>query len=110
MDYQPMGQPNPVMNQTPEPAMEREHSNGVWYAVGAVVIIALGFWYFYGTRVPVTEESAGAQASTVEQTQMPTLTAGDTTADISADLSQIPDDSAALDADASAAANDISGL
>ena len=107
MDYQPMEQtPNPTMSQVPEP---QGHANGVWYAVGAVVIIALGFWYFYG-RAPAAGEPAGTQASAVEQSQIPTLSGGDTTADISADLSQIPDTSAALDADASASASAISGL
>ncbi|MDO8593588.1 MAG: hypothetical protein Q7R59_01655 [bacterium] len=105
MDYQPTGQvPNPVMNQAPEPMTKQGHSNGVWYAVGAVVIIALGFWYFYGMKVPAAETSA------VEQVEIPALTGGNTTADISADLSQIPDDSAALNQDASASAQVVSGF
>lgn len=108
-----MGQePNPVMNQTPEPAMNQtpppSHTNGVWYAVGAVVVIALGFWYFYTRPAPVP--ATDTQSTAVEQAQIPALTGGNTTADISADLGQIPDASAALDADASAAASAISGL
>lgn len=100
--------PNPAMNQTPEP---EGHSNGLWYVVGAVVIIALGLWYFYGTKAPAVEnQTAGTQASTIEQTQIPPLAGGNTTADISANLNQVPDTSAALNADATAAANAISGL
>ncbi len=108
--------PNPAMNQTPtpEPATSQvpgpSHGNGAWYAIAAVVVIALGLWYYYyGTRTP-EEQPAGTRASAVEQTTIPALTGGNTTADISADLSQIPDTSAALDADAAASAAAVSGF
>lgn len=90
-------------------AIEQGHTNGVWYAIGAVVVIALGLGYYFWTKAPATVEPTETQASAVEQAQ-PALTGGNTTADISADLSQIVDTSAALDADASAAASAISGL
>ncbi len=113
-----MGQmPNPAMNQTPapEPAMNQvpgpSHHNGVWYVVGAAVIVALGLWYYYGVRAPATEgQLTETQASAVEQTTIPALTGGNTTADISSDLNQIPDTSAALDAAAAASAADVAGL
>ena len=106
-----MGQmPDPAMNQTPEPVMDQtpppSHTNGIWYVVGAVVVIALGLWYFYAGQAPATN----TQSTAVEQAQIPALTGGNTTADISTDLSQVPDTSAALDADASASASAISGL
>lgn len=84
-------------------------SSKVWYVVvGLVVLAALAAWYFYdqGQRAPVS----APEASAVEEAQLPALSSGDTAADISADLSQIPDTSAALDADAAAAAAAISGL
>src|SRR3989344_2000662 len=116
MDYQPTGQvPNPAMNQTPEPAPamnqvpEPSHSNGAWYAIAAVVVIALGLWFYYGTKAP-EEQPAGTRASAVEQTEIPALTGGNTTADISADLDQIPDTSAALDAEAAASGAAVSGF
>ncbi len=86
--------------------MDQGSLNNRWYIIGVVVVVVAALWYFYGRQAP----TAGTETSAVEQTQIPTLTGGDTTADISADFSQIPDTSAALDADASAAANDISGL
>jgi hypothetical protein len=108
MDYQPMGQePSPVMNQAPAPMPSQGSANGIWYAVGAAVVIALGLWYFYGTSAPATTT---VESTAVEQTALPALTGGNTTADISADLNQIPDTGAALDADASAAASALSGL
>ena len=118
-----MGQvPNPIPNQAPNPVtnptpvmgatVEQGHASGVWYAALAIVVVALalGLWYFFAVT-PVTEEQpAETQASNVEETQIPALTGGNTTADISADLNQVPDTSAALDADAAASANAISGL
>jgi len=113
MDYQPTGNtPDPSMNQAPEPAMapvpapEPGHANSIWYVIGAAVIIALGLWYFYGTQAPV----ASPESSAVDQTQIPAPSSGNTTADISADLSQIPDTSAALDADAAASADAVSSF
>ena len=77
-----------------------------WYIIGAIVIIALGLWYFYAKPAP----TAAPQTSAVEQAQTPGVTAGNTTADISADLAQVPDTSAALTADASASAQAVSGF
>ncbi len=81
----------------------------IWYIIAAVVIVAmLGYWYFGSTNTP--SPTATTQTSAVGQTQLPGLTAGNTTADISADLSQTPDPSAALNADATASAQAVSGL
>ncbi len=75
-----------------------------WYIIAAVVIVALlGYWYFGST-------SSQSPTSAVEQAQLPGLTAGNTTADISTDLNQTPDPSAALNADAAASAQAVSGL
>jgi len=90
----------------PAPVPEPRQANGVWYVIAAAVIIALGLWYFYGTQTPV----ATPESSAVEQTELPALTGGDTTTDITADLNQIPDVSAALEADAAASEQDISNL
>ncbi|MCR4334098.1 MAG: hypothetical protein NUV60_03775 [Patescibacteria group bacterium] len=112
MDYQPTGNtPEPAMNQTPEPMMSQppvqKSAQGVWYVIVAVIIVVLGLWYFYGTR---TSDSSDVPTSAIEQSQLPVLTGGDTTADITADLNQIPDTSAALGADAAAIAGEISNL
>lgn len=111
MDYQPMGQtPNPVQNQTPPPTMnpipQSSQTNGIWYVVIALVVIALGLWYFYGSKASTTS----TEPTAVEQTQIPALTSGNTTANISADLNQITDTSSALDADAAASAAAVSGF
>lgn len=111
MDYQPTGNtPDPSMNQAPEPAMAPvsapSHSNGIWYVVGAAVVLALGLWYFYMMQAP----AATTESSAVDQAQVPALSEGNTTADISADLSQIPDTSAAFEADAAASADAVSGF
>lgn len=90
----------------------QDSSMKVWYLIAAVVIIALGFWYFYGTRAPIS----GVQPATTEQTQSqtqtqsPSLSTGDTTADISADLEQTVDNGAALDQDAAASIQEVQGF
>ncbi len=104
MDYQPMEQ---TTQQMTGETMEQDSSAKVWYIIiGALVVIALGLWYFYWTGAL----TATAPTSAVEQAEIPALTGGDTTADISADLNQIPDTSAVLDADAAASADAIQGL
>ena len=81
----------------------------IWYIVlAAVVVIGLGLYFVL--KPPVTEQAATDAQSSAEQAQLPALTGGNTTADISADLNQIQDSSATLDADAAASANDIQGL
>ena len=81
----------------------------IWYIIATVVIVAvLGYWYFGSTNTSLP--TATTQTPSVEQTQIPGLTAGNTTANISADLSQTPDTSAALTADAAASAQAVSGL
>lgn len=70
----------------------------MWYIVGAVVVIAaLAFWYF--------------SASPVQTPTTSTQTSGDNTAAaISNDFNQISDNTAALDADAAASAQAVSGF
>ena len=81
-------------------------SIAIWYVIGAVVIIAFAFWYFYGKQTSTTD----TQSTVVEQTQTPAQSSGNTTADISADLNQVTDASVGLDADASATGGDINSL
>lgn len=89
--------------------VEQSSSATLWYIVLAVVVvIGLGLLYFV-TSSPVTYETASDAQTSTEQT-LPALTGGNTTADISADLNQIQDSSAALDADASASANEVQSL
>ena len=78
----------------------------MWYLVGGLILVGLALWYFYGQSAP----SENAPTSAIEETQLPEPTVGDTTADITTDLEQIPDPSSALDADAAAAASDIQFL
>lgn len=81
-------------------------SSAKWYAVGAVVIVAFAFWYFYMKQSP----AINTQPTAVEQVQTLELSGGNTTADITTDLNQVSDSSAALNADATAAANALKGL
>ena len=76
-----------------------------WYIIGIVVVIALALWYAYG-RTPATN----TWSSSLGQTEAPALSSGDTTADIASDLSQTPDTSAALNADAAASAQAVQSL
>lgn len=84
--------------------MEQGSSMKVWYIVGIVALLALAAWFVYGGATPAADTSA------LEQTQISGLTSGDTTADISADFNQLPDTATALDADAAASAQAVSGL
>lgn len=76
-------------------------------AIMAVVIVAFGFWYLYAKQ---TRENDIQSSSIVEQTQNIPQTGGNTIPDISNDLNQILDDSAALDQDAALSAQDVSGF
>lgn len=81
---------------------DQDSSSGkAWYIVAIIVIVALGVWYYYGKQASSVGTESPATA------QMP---AANTTEDISADLSQIPDVSADLDTDAAAAAQAVQGL
>ncbi len=73
-----------------------ESSNTMWYIIGAVIIIAIGLWYFYAPQSMTTSTESTANDTT--------------TAAISADLEQIPDDSAAFNQAAAASAQDVSGF
>lgn len=68
----------------------------MWYIIGAVVIIALAFWYF---------SASPAQAPTAS-----TQTQSDTVAAISADLNQTSDGSAELNQAAAASAQTVAGF
>lgn len=73
--------------------MDQGSSNNMWYIVGAVIIVALALWYFMGRPATRTE------------------TTNDTsTAALTDEFNQIPDDSAALDQDAAASAEAVQGL
>jgi len=74
------------------------------YIVGAVIIVlALGLWYYYSAQSPLLDTF---ETSPTAQEQAP-LTSGDTTADISADLNQLPDDTATLNQNAAASAEAV---
>ena len=118
MENQPTGQtteqaveqPQPMGQTVGQPPVEQSSSATIWYIVlAAVVVIGLGFLYFV-TNSPVTYETAPDAQTSTEQTQIPAPTEGNTTADISADLNQIQDSSAALDADSTASSNEIQSL
>ena len=84
-----------------------QSSSKKWYIIGGVIIIALALWYIYGRgSAPALDTQAGIAGGTQEAP----LTGGDTTADISADLSQTADTSAALDADAAAVGQAVQEL
>lgn len=84
--------------------MENQPTGQTVWVVLAVVVIGLGLLYFV-MKSPATDSQ-----TSIEQVQIPAPTAGNTTADISADLNQIPDTSAALDAEAAATADELKNL
>ena len=97
MDYQTTGQ---------------DSSTRAWYIIGIIIVLAaFAFWYYYAkqsqTGVPPTDVPQPAVAG---DTQTVPLSSGNTTADISDDWSQTPDDTAALNQAAAASAADISGF
>ena len=82
--------------------------NKILYIIGILIImVTVAFLYFSAkqAQAPTTTESTA-----VEQTQIPPLASGNTTADISADLNQVPDTSAALDQAATASAQAVQGF
>ena len=114
MENQPMGQTTEQTVERPmeqpvwQPPEKQGSSVTIWYIVlAAVVVIGLGLYFVI--QPPADEAATDAQALT-EQTQLPVPTKGNTTEDIFADLNQIQDSSATLDADASASANEVQGL
>lgn len=79
----------------------------MWYVVGAIiVIVALAYWYARSGQ----PQGTGAQSTAAGEMQIAPLSSGNTTAAISADLNQTPDDSAALNQAASASAQAVSGF
>ena len=124
MDYQPMNQstegsvpPMPSMYEpAPAPAAPAKSMTKLYVALGGVVLLSLGVlvvWYLMPPVVPtapVAEQQQVPQTSAVAETQLAPLTSGNTTANISADLSQIPDDSAALTQDQNSLKQSIQGL
>ncbi|MCX6786642.1 MAG: hypothetical protein NTU85_02405 [Candidatus Kaiserbacteria bacterium] len=77
--------------------MDQGLSSKMWYIIGAVVVIALAFWYF----------SASPVKAPTANTQTPS---DNTTAAISADLNQTSDGSAELDQAAAASAQAVQGF
>lgn len=67
----------------------------MWYIVGAIIIIALAFWYF--SEKPPVEV-------------VPTIPNENTATAISAEFAQIPDISAELDQEASNSAQAVQGF
>ncbi len=70
----------------------------MWYVIGAVVIVALAFWYF---------SASPAKAPTASTTQIPS---DNTTAAISTALNQTSDGTAELNAAAASSAQAVQGF
>ena len=92
--------------------METNQDSGMgWYAtVIVVIIIALGAWWYFSSmkaQAPVTPTDSSAIENT---SSTPVVSAGNTTADIQADLEQTADGSAALDQQAAASAKAVEGF
>lgn len=113
MENQPIDQ-NSSNPASPEQAVQEQSStNTTPYIIGVVIVIAaVVLWYVYSAQVsPVSTETPPTETQTLSTDQTtPGVTSGNTTADISADLDQIPDPSAGLDADATASASDLQSL
>lgn len=73
-------------------------SSTMWYIIGAIVIIALAFWYF-------SASPAQSPTATTQQSQNT-----NTAAAISAEFNQTSDGSAALAQDQAASAQAVSGF
>ncbi|KKW43867.1 MAG: hypothetical protein UY97_C0004G0028 [Parcubacteria group bacterium GW2011_GWB1_57_6] len=73
--------------------MDQGSSNSMWYIGGAVIVVAIALWYFMGQ--PATRMESTSDTSTAALTD---------------EFNQIPDDSAALDQDAAASAEAVQGL
>ena len=86
--------------------MNQSSSNTTWYIVGAVVVIAAFALWYYSAQTP----SADMQNSAVEQTQALPLSSGNTTADISTDLTQTLNSSAELDQEVAASIQAVQGF
>ncbi len=87
----------------------------MWYVGGVVVIVivALAVWYFSSTQTPATTSTqitTSTQVSAIQQSQMPPLSSGNTTADIQNDLNQTSNGSAALNQDQNSVNTSIQGL
>lgn len=77
----------------------------LWWYVGGIaviVIIAFAIWRFSSSQAPVatnTQTATSTPVSAIQQTQLPPLSSGNTTADIQNDLNQTSNGSAALNQD-----------
>jgi hypothetical protein len=94
------------MDNQPTDQMNEEASNNVWYLICIFIVIVLAGWYLYGRNAPTVNTESAA----TEQTQVTPLSSGNTTADITNDLNQTPDSSAALDQSAAASAQSVQGF
>lgn len=107
-----MNQNVPVQNSPVQATPMQSSSHALGYLVGAVVIVVVAgaLWYAYSTRTEPaldTETPTATEQTQSAETQSPV--SGNSTADISADLDQI-DSSSALDAEAAASADSVSGF
>lgn len=91
MNQQPAAQPASPMG-----ADAGQVPHMTWYIVGAIAILAaLGYWYYSAQTPAADTENVGTEESA---------------AAIADEFNQIPDDTAALDAEASASAAAVSGF
>jgi len=81
--------------------------NYAMLGIVVLVLVAVAVWYFLPSS---SQQQTAVQTSAVEQNQLPPLTSGNTTANIATDLSQIPNDSAALTQDQNSVSQSIQGL
>src|SRR3989338_6067189 len=90
---------------------DQDSSTRAWYIIGIIIVLAaLAFLYYYAKQSQTGTPPAEVQQPAVAGDTLAPLSSGNTTADISADFNQIPDDTAALDQAAAASAADVSGF
>lgn len=77
---------------------------GLWIAFAVVVLGALIYWYYLSPATPAVTPSAA------DQVQTPSLSSGNTTADIQNDLNATPNAGAALNQDKASASASINSL
>lgn len=115
MENETMNQNVPIQNMqsgipvAPVAPPQSSSRAALYVVVGVVAVIAAAaVWYL--SSLPQTQPAAPIPTATEQTQPAQSPASGNTTADISADLNQIPDSSAELGADAAAVSGDLQSL
>ncbi|MFA5745094.1 MAG: hypothetical protein WC887_02675 [Candidatus Paceibacterota bacterium] len=81
--------------------------NKTWYIAGILVIIILALFWYFSTKQAL---APNVESTVAGQESLPPISNGNTTTDISNDLNQIPDTTAALDQAAASSVQEVQSL